>query len=85
MTVVVLGLVVVVVDSVVVEDAGAGAGVAAGYVAGAGVTVVWRVVVVLVLLWALAEKPHTARNKTRTRGCFFIGPNDWVKQGAHAG
>ena len=49
MTVVEAGAVVVV-DSVVVEVAGAGvagAGVAAGYVAGAGVTVVWRVVVVL--------------------------------------
>ena len=43
------GSVVIVVDSVVVEVAGAG--VAVGYVAGAGVgagvTVVWRVVVVL--------------------------------------
>ena len=48
MTVVEAGSVVVVVDSVVVEVAGAG--VAVGYVAGAGVTVVWRVVVVLVLL-----------------------------------
>ena len=72
MTVVEDGSVVVVVDSVVVEVAGAG--VAVGYVAGAGVTVVWRVVVVLVLLWALAEKPQTARNKARMRGCFFIGP-----------
>ncbi len=67
-TVVRAGSVVVVVDSVVVEVAGAG--VAAGVIAGAGVTVVWRVVVVL--LWALAEKPHTARNKARMRGCFFI-------------
>ena len=62
--------VVVVVDSVVVVEAGAIDGVA-GVAGVAGVTVVCRVVVVL-LLWALAEKLARATRMAAKESCFFI-------------
>ena len=77
------GSVVVVLDSVVVVEAGAGVaeGLVAGYVAGAGAgagVVVDSLLVVVVLLCALAEKPAVANsNRAGRMICLFIANGCW--------
>ena len=57
----------VVVDSVVVVDAG----VVWSVLIVPGVVVVWRVVVVVVPVWALADRAPTVKSEARTNS-FFI-------------